>query len=776
MKKDYAKTADTLIAALGGKENITRLFHCMTRLRFYVKDRSKINEKEILKLSEISGVNWHEDQFQVIAGNEVNAVYKALEDKGVPTDDAPAANSDSSKSVVSKVIDAITGCMTPMIPALTAAGMIKVVLTLLTTFHLVSETSSTYQVISFIGDVTFYFMPFLIAANAAKVFRVNQSLALFIAGVYLSPTFVTMVAGDAAITMFGLPITKATYSYSVIPVILMVWITHYIEILVDKITPKMVKLILNPTLVILISAPIALIVVGPIGTIIGNGLAVAINFLSVKLGFIIVGILAATFPFIVMTGMHHALTPIGLNAIATGGTDTLIFVSQVCSNLAQSGASLAVAVRSKDSNMKQLASAAGVSALMGITEPALYGVTLKLKRPVVAASIAAGIGGIVGGLLQVSLYIAQNCIMAIPAFIGEKGLSNLIYGIIMIVVSFVAAFVLTLIFGFEDVKAETEDEVQNTDTEKQPAQQNAPLVEKIELCAPVAGIVKALSDVPDKTFADKVLGDGAAIVPSEGKVYAPADGTVANIMDSKHGIMFVTESGAEILIHIGLDTVNLNGKYFKSHVSDGDKVKKGQLLAVVRGDIKVLLCGERTALNYLQRMSGIATYTSEVAALLHGTGIKLLDTRKTTPNNRLFEKYAVKVGGGNNHRYNLTDGVLLKDNHIGAAGGVKEAVKMAKEYAPFVRKIEVEVETLDMVRDAVEAGADIIMLDNMEHDTMAEAMKIIDGKAEVEVSGNMTKENLEKLAGLSVNYVSSGALTHSAPILDISLKNLHPVE
>ena len=210
--------------------------------------------------------------------------------------------------------------------------------------------------------------------------------------------------------------------------------------------------------------------------------------------------------------------------------------------------------------------------------------------------------------------------------------------------------------------------------------------------------------------------------------------------------------------------------------ADGDKVKKGQLLAVVRGDIKVLLCGERTALNYLQRMSGIATYTSEVAALLHGTGIKLLDTRKTTPNNRIFEKYAVKVGGGNNHRYNLTDGVLLKDNHIGAAGGVKEAVKMAKEYAPFVRKIEVEVETLDMVRDAVEAGADIIMLDNMEHDTMAEAMKIIDGKAEVEVSGNMTKENLEKLAGLSVNYVSSGALTHSAPILDISLKNLHPVE
>ena len=623
MKKDYAEIADTLIAALGGKENITRLFHCMTRLRFYVKDRTKIHEKEILKVSGISGVNWHEDQFQVIAGNEVNEMYKALENKGVPTDDAPATESQSSKSVVSKIIDSITGCMTPMIPALTAAGMIKVVLSLLTTFHLVTDTSSTYQVISMIGDVTFYFMPFLIAANAAKVFRVNQSLALFIAGVYLSPAFVSMVASDAAITLFGLPITKATYSYSVIPVILMVWITHYIELLVDRITPKMVKLILNPTLVILISAPIALIVVGPLGTIIGNGLAVAINFLSAKLGFIIVGILAATFPFIVMTGMHHALTPIGLNAIATGGTDSLIFVSQVCANIAQSGSSFAVAVKSKDENMKQLASAAGVSALMGITEPALYGVTLKLKRPVVAAAIAAGIGGIVGGLLHVSLYIAQNCIMAIPAFIGEKGMSNLLYGIIMIVVSFVASFVLTFIFGFEDAEPEQEEKkTESKEAEKTPQNNTKPLVEKIELCAPVSGTVKALSDVPDKTFAEKVLGDGAAIIPEEGKVYAPADGKVANIMDSKHGIMFVTDSGAEVLIHIGLDTVNLKGKYFKSYVSDGDKVKKGTLL--VEFDLEAIK-GEGYNLITPMVVTNISDYIKAVCMEKENTAINAGD-------------------------------------------------------------------------------------------------------------------------------------------------------
>jgi nicotinate-nucleotide pyrophosphorylase (carboxylating) len=205
---------------------------------------------------------------------------------------------------------------------------------------------------------------------------------------------------------------------------------------------------------------------------------------------------------------------------------------------------------------------------------------------------------------------------------------------------------------------------------------------------------------------------------------------------------------------------------------DGEEVHKGDKAAVVNGDIRVLLSGERTALNFLQRMSGIATYTHESAKLLDGTHTKLLDTRKTTPNMRLFEKYAVRIGGGYNHRYNLSDGVLLKDNHIGAAGGVKEAVKAAKEYAPFVRKIEIEVENLDMVREAVEAGADIIMLDNMDHDTMKEAVSIIAGRAQTEVSGNITRENIRSIADLGVDYVSSGALTHSAPILDLSLKHL----
>ena len=450
MAKDFSQIARDVLKAVGGAENVTSVTNCMTRLRFNLKDQSVTNDAEVKKIKGVVGCQWSGGQYQVIIGQDVSDVCAELVKLGVPSDavvkeEAPA----EKRSIGTAIIDSVTGCMTPMIPALTAAGMIKVVLSLLTTFSLVDDTSSTYQVISFIGDSAFYFMPFLVAANAAKVFGVNQSLALIAAGVFLHPNFTAMMETGDPITLFMIPVTVTTYSYSVIPIILTVWIMSYVERFIKKIVPSIVKVIVEPTLIMLIMAPLAIIVLGPIGGIIGDGLAVAINFLSDELGFVIVGALAAAFPFIVMTGMHHALTPIGLNAVATGG-DTLIFVSQVCSNIAQAGASFAVAVKTKSQDMRSLASASGVSALMGITEPALYGVTLRLKRPVVAAAIAAGIGGLVGGILHVTLYIAQNCLLALPAFITEGNMMNFVYGVIMIIVSFVASFVLTFVFGFKD--------------------------------------------------------------------------------------------------------------------------------------------------------------------------------------------------------------------------------------------------------------------------------------------------------------------------------------
>ena len=577
MKKEYSSAADALLRAMGGKGNIVQLSHCLTRLRFYLRDRGCVNETAVNAVPEVSGTTWYGDQFQVIVGSEVDALCRALFAAGVPGDDAvrPSAR---KRNPFSMVVDAITGCMTPLIPALTAAGMIKVVLALLAIFHLAEPSNSTYQVLHFIGDAAFYFMPFLIAANAAKVFKVNQALALIIAGVFLHPDFVSMIAGNSPISFIGLPVTKTSYAYSVIPVILMVWLMSYVEKFVDRITPHITKLILGPTLVTLISAPIALIVVGPLGAIIGSELAVAITFLSDKIGFLIVGILAAAFPLIVMTGMHHALTPVGLNEIATDGSDGLIYVAQTCSNVAQGGAALAVALKSKNRDLKQLAGASGLSALMGITEPAMYGVTLKLRHPMTAAAIAAGIGGIVGGILQVSLYIPQASILSIPSFIGEHDMTNLLYGTIMIGVSFAASFILTLVFGFEDPVTVTEAEAVPLCQPAETPPVNTTAAVQNKILSPMAGRIVALENVPSKVFSERLAGDGVAILPTDGRVFAPANGTVLALLDTRHGIGLVTESGVELLIHIGLETLNLKGQYFTAHVQMGDKVKQGDLL------------------------------------------------------------------------------------------------------------------------------------------------------------------------------------------------------
>lgn len=591
-KMNYPKDAETIVHALGGKGNIKRVFHCMTRIRVYVKNEKLVDEDTINALPEVSGTNWNNEQFQIICGTYVGGIYDELVNLGVPNDDTDTsqATNDKNEGIISKIVDAISGCMTPIIPALTAAGMIKVILALCTTFKWVSQTSSTYQVVNFAADAMYYFLPFFIAASAAKVFRVNQSLALLIAGVFLHPTFAKMILQKAPILFFGIPVFKYDYSYSVIPIILMVWLMSYITKFAKKVSPDVIRLILEPTLIIVISVPLALLIVGPIGGMIGNWLAVAIKFLSAHLGFVIVGLLAAAFPYIVMTGMHHALTPIGLNAVATGG-DTLIFVSQVCSNVAQGGAALAVAVKSKDKNMKQLGSATGISALMGITEPALYGVTLKLKRPLLAATIAAGVGGLIGGLLQVTLYIPQNCLLALPAFIGgHKPMLNFAFGVIIILVSFVLSFILTLFMGFENdgkkLAVATNSAANTTNEDVVVKTENVSVEKPAMVYSPLKGEVKQLSEVPDKTFSEKTMGDGIAIQPSEGKVYAPDDATIVSIMNTKHGIMLQTQKGAQLLIHIGLDTVNLKGKYFTSHVKNGDKVKKGDLL--IEFDMKAI--------------------------------------------------------------------------------------------------------------------------------------------------------------------------------------------
>ena len=449
-KTDYHKIAEEIITNVGGLENIISATHCATRVRLVLKDSSKVKEEKLKQVATVVGVNPTAQQYQIIIGNEVAAVYKEIIACGVSEDNSTkeqTKNDDSGKKegVFQRIIEAITGCMTPMIPALTAAGMMKVVLSLISQFHWMNTDSSTYQLLTVIGDAAFYFMPLVVSVFAARKFKVNTSLAVIVAAILIHPSFVAMVTDGKALNFFGIPVAPVSYSYSIIPVILIVWLMSYIEKGVDRITPNVLKIILNPTLVLLISAPLALIIIGPLGYYAGDWLASGIKFLEGTLGFILVPILAAAMPFIVMTGMHHALTPIFLSTFALTGYDSLILLAQVCANLAQGGASLAVGFRSKNNEMKQLATASGISALMGITEPAIYGVTLKLKKPMIAAVIGAGVAGLFAGIMNVKIYVLNNSILTALAM--ADGTSNLVNGIIMLLLSIVIPFILVLVMG-----------------------------------------------------------------------------------------------------------------------------------------------------------------------------------------------------------------------------------------------------------------------------------------------------------------------------------------
>lgn len=456
--RKYQQLAKEVIKGLGGTDNINSAVHCATRLRFDLKHPETANLDALKTIDGVVGVNPTPTQLQVIIGSHVGEVFEEVIRQGVVNGDTDVnkqsvSTSDSAMketSVFNKVVDTITGCMTPMIPALTAAGMIKVILSLSTTFKWMSNESSTYRVLDFIGDGAFYFMPILLAVFAANKFKVNTSIAIIVVGVFLHPNFSQWVASGDPISFLGMPIQGVIYAASVIPALLTIWVMSYIERGVDKITPQSLKILLNPTLTLLITAPLALIVIGPLGNYAGQGLAWVINLMQGQLGFIMVALLAAAMPFIVMTGMHHALTPIFVASFAATGTESLILVAQICANLAQGGATLAVAFKSKQKNVKSIAAAAGISAIMGITEPALYGITMKYKKPLVAACISAGISGCFAGLMHVTLYVPQNSLMAVLGFSGEKGTSNVIAGLVMMLMSVVLSFVLTFIFQKEE--------------------------------------------------------------------------------------------------------------------------------------------------------------------------------------------------------------------------------------------------------------------------------------------------------------------------------------
>lgn len=542
---DYENTAKKILQRVGGKDNVINLVHCMTRLRFTLKDESIVDDEAVKKTKGVMGIMKKGGQYQIIIGNDVGNVFNELNKLGNFSNEVKEvpAKSNEKKNIFTMLMDTISGIMAPVIPAIIGAAMIKVLLTLLPMIGVLSTNGQTYQLLSVIGDGAFFFMPVLIAISASKKFGTNMYYAASIALIMLHPNLITLMntahdAGQTVKFLKYIPVTYASYSYSVIPIILAVYSLRYVERFVDKITPVVTKNFLKPMLVVLIEAPIALIILGPLGAICGNGLSTVVYAIHDKLGFIAIGLVAGVYPFVVMAGMHHAFTPIKLGMIATTGYENFICIGELCSNMAQGAASLAVALRSKNKDFKQIAGSSAFSALFaGITEPALYGVTLRLKRPMLGACIGGAVGGLVGGFFQ------MKC-----------------FGI------------ATLIIGFEDIVDEDDD----LDFVEE---SNAQLLDnEISITSPVEGKVILLTEVKDPTFSQEILGKGAAIIPEKGVVYAPFDGKVDAVFETGHALGLVSEDGVELLVHVGIDTVNLKGKHFTPKKKSGDTMKKGDIL------------------------------------------------------------------------------------------------------------------------------------------------------------------------------------------------------
>ena len=569
---DYSVTAKELIKKLGGEKNVDSLTHCMTRLRFVLKDESGIDDKAVENIPGVMGIMKKGGQYQVIIGNNVAKCYSEINKLYGFSDTASSNGKKVKRNPVTVALDFISGCMTPMIPAIIAGGLIKVLLVVLgpSLLNVISATGDTYIIMNAIGDAAFYFLPVFIAVTASKKLGCNTYLAIMVAAMLLYPDLITLLGGEAPTKLFGfIPVIHGSYSSSVIPAMLATILLKYVEKLVDKITPEWSKNFLKPLLIVLITAPITLCLLAPLGLVIGNGLQFVLNYIYNFAPWLAMALFAAFMPFIVMTGMHWAFVPAALLAISNPGYELMLLPAMLASNIAQAGATFAVAVKTKDSKMRQIAIPAGISALLaGVTEPAMYGVTLKLKKPMYAACIAGGVGGVIMGIVKLKAYaFATPCLTAIVQFISPDGGKNMLFACIIAALSFVLSFVLALIMTKN--KAETTEE-----TSSQKAEGSADLT----IANPVSGEVIALSEVNDATFSSGVLGEGYAVIPTEGKVTAPFDGKVETLMDTHHALGLVSNSGIEMLIHVGLETVTLNGKYFTPKVAEGDSFKKGDVL------------------------------------------------------------------------------------------------------------------------------------------------------------------------------------------------------
>lgn len=561
----YQDLAKEILSQVGGKENIQQLTHCATRLRFVLNDNSKANTDALKKTKGVVGVAEAGGQYQVIIGSDVQSVYRPLMELTGLKEDASANVDEPHKSPLEKVLAVISGIFTPILPIITAAGMIKAVLSILVVFKIVTTKDQNYQVLNFIGDAGFYFLPVFLGGTAAKQFKANTYLGMLMGATLLHPTFTAMVANfketGAGIELFGIPFSPVGYSSTVIPVILGVWFMSYVERFADRISPKAIKFFSVPLITALITSIVMFSALGPIGSIIGQYLGDFFRWLEEFGPWVVPTVVGIFSPFLVMTGTHYGLVSIGINNRMTLGYDTVVQPGMLASNVAQGGAALAIAFKTKDTDKKALATSAGITAVCGITEPALYGVTLQNRAAMIGTMVAGGIVGFFLGIMNARNFTGGSPgLLTIMAYVGENTFYYLYVAIAGLVMSVVLSFIITY-FLYKD-----EEGVELTSEEVVPTE---------ALAAPVAGKVVSLSKVDDAIFSSEMLGKGIAILPEENIVKSPIKGEIVTIFDTQHAIGLKTDDDVEVLIHIGIDTVNLKGQHFKALAKVGDRVEVG---------------------------------------------------------------------------------------------------------------------------------------------------------------------------------------------------------
>ncbi len=602
----YKEVATKILKAVGGDENVEHLEHCSTRLRFNLIDNNKVKVKDLESIPEVIAVKQNV-QCQVIIGNAVVEVYdevkKLISDKGVNKDN----NNKEKRKIGATLLDFVISVFQPLIPAIAGGGILKSLLMLLNMLGILSNTTSTYKILNFVGDAPLYFLPLLVAITTANKMKVNPLVAVSAVAALLTPNLAKML-GDGTL-FFNIPVQNINYAYQVFPAILCVLLYSQLEKFFNKISPKVIRSFFVPMMSLLITVPITLLLLGPIGYNFGQGFAGVILFIFGKFGWLAVAILAAFLPFMVVTGMHKAMIPYVITSLGQSGRELIYNAASLAHNISEAGGCFAVSIRTKDKALRSTAVSAGISALFGITEPALYGVTILHKRVLYGVMVGSFIGGAFLGIQAVEAYVAVGPgIASLSMFISETLPNNLMNAVIGLGISFVASFIAVAVLWKEQAPSNKEEvKIEN---------------KKEEFNAPLEGELIPLSEVKDDVFSNKLMGEGFAIIPSSGELYAPIDGTIEMVFETKHSLAMKSEDGTEILFHVGLETVNLKGKYFNPEVTVGKSVKQGDLL--LSFDLDKIIA------------EGFDTVTSVIITNRPDAKVETIESKKVNKSDKVF--------------------------------------------------------------------------------------------------------------------------------------------